>query len=171
MFILRCFAPSREGMSPLTPHTEILPPPTCAYMVSEPQAPRPLGKVTTQPPKPDVTFHEVLDHALFGPELGFDALHEHFTVQTALRPDATPEDLPSGASKRMAVSTTPLRRFARHTTAAAVPSANPAVDLSVSPSDSDSDSDMSVEDQIGSVPHPTPNHDRHVLAWLTLLGT
>ena len=50
------------------------------------------------PPTEDVTFYEILDHALFGPELPVNAFAGHYPVSIAPRPESLLDGRPGVSS-------------------------------------------------------------------------
>ena len=95
-----------------------------------------------------VTFHEFLDFARFGEELGFDlTMDDRYPVATALRPDTVASEMPGGSSYCMAVTRSRI-----------APAEPPA---SVSGSETSS-SDSNPDDV------PARQLDKHVQTWRRL---
>ena len=71
-----------------------------------------------------ITFHEILDHSLFGRKLKTahcSQLLGHFPVRPSLRPSVVPADMPVSASYTMAIVKDPPRRSTRLATQDPVP--------------------------------------------------
>ena len=118
-----------------------------------------------------MTLHEVLDHALFGPqELDLAPMFGNFPLQTVVEPVPSAPGLDDIAWYHRHVLNNSLRRSTRHRPAASVPDEQGSLSPVVSTSESgDSDSDWETMFQ----PEPVaaadaPQRDHHVQAWIAV---
>jgi hypothetical protein len=118
-----------------------------------------------------MTLHEVLDHALFGPqELDLAPLFGNFPLQTVVEPVPSAPGLVDIAWYHRNVLNNSLRRSTRNRPAASVPDVPGSVSPVVSTSGSD-DSDSDWETTIlpeAVVAADAPQRDHHVQAWIAV---
>ena len=118
-----------------------------------------------------MTLHEVLDHALFGPqELDLDPLYGNFPLQTVVEPVPSAPSLDGISWYHRTVLNKSLRRSTRNQPVPSEPDMPGSVSPVVSTSGSD-DSDSEWETMFQPKPvvaADVPQSDHHVKAWIAV---